>query len=95
MLCSTQRNRPQNPKNGEQSTTKKLATSSLSVTDLNLSGGLAGTLINHVVNEKNKENRAITFDEVRDKCRATARQSLENHEKRCSTGLIAAARRFG
>jgi hypothetical protein len=63
--------------------------------DLNLSGGLAGTLIDHVANEKNKENRAITFDEVHDKCHATARQSLENHEKRCSTGLIAAARRFG
>ncbi|MFN9982853.1 MAG: hypothetical protein ACK53Y_23185, partial [bacterium] len=46
-------------------------------------------------NETNKEKRAITFDEVRDKHRATARQSLENHEKRCSTGLIAAARRFG
>jgi hypothetical protein len=79
------------PKNGEQLTTKKMATSSLSVADLNLSEGLAGTLIDRIVNEKNKENRAITFDEVRDKHRATARQSLENHEKRCSAGLITAA----
>jgi hypothetical protein len=68
------------PKKGEQLTTKKMATSSLSVADLNLSDGLAGTLIDRIVNEKNKENRAITFDEVHDKCHATARQSLENHD---------------
>jgi hypothetical protein len=79
----------------EHQAKKPLIKSSLTPSELNLSGGLAGTLIDRIVAEKNKEGGALTIDQVREKRRATARQSLENHEKRCSAGLIAAAGRFG
>jgi hypothetical protein len=64
--------------------------SSLLATNLNLSNGLAGTLIDRIVIEKNKESR-MNPAEAREKHRATAKKSLENHEKRCSAGLMAAA----
>jgi hypothetical protein len=47
---------------------------------LNLSESLAGSLMDHIVFEKkNKEERSISIIEVRGKCQATAKQSLENH----------------
>ena len=55
---------------------------------------MAGTLIDRILIEKNKETRGITLAEAREKRRATAKKSLENHEKRCSAGLIAAAGQF-
>jgi hypothetical protein len=44
--------------------------------------------------EKNKESRGSTIAEVREKCHATAKKSLKNHDKRCSAGLIASAGQF-
>ncbi len=61
---------------------------------LNLSEGLAGSLIDLIVFEKNKENRSTSIMEVRGKRQATAKQRLENHEKRCTAGLITSAGRF-
>jgi len=62
--------------------------------ELNLSAGLAGSLIDRIVIEKNKETRGTTAAEMRQKRHETAKRSLENHEKRCSAGLIAAAGKF-
>lgn len=62
--------------------------------ELNLSKGLAGTLIDRIVVEKSKDSRGATLAEIREKCQVTARTSLENHEKRCSAGLIAATSQF-
>jgi hypothetical protein len=86
---------PSKPNTGKQPIQKNVVDSSLPATDLNLSTGLAGTLIDRIVVEKNKESRGTTLAEARDKRRATAKKSLENHEKRCTAGLIAAAGQFG
>ncbi len=57
---------------------------------------MAGTLIDYFMVEKNKESRGTTLaEDTRDKCHATAKKSLENHEKRCTAGLFAAAGQFG
>ncbi len=85
---------PSKPQNSGQPITENLVISSLPATHLNLSNGLAGTLIDRIVIEKNKESRVMNPAEAREKHCATAKKSLENHEKRCSAGLIAAAGQF-
>ncbi len=63
---------------------------------LNLTEGLAGTLIDHIVLESSKTASAqgTTIAEITAKCHATAKKSLENHEKRCTAELIASAGKF-
>jgi hypothetical protein len=41
-----------------------------------------------------KKTRGTTAAEIRQKRHETAKRSLEEHEKRCSAGLIAAAGKF-
>jgi hypothetical protein len=84
---------PSKPKNSGQPIMEYSVISSLPATHLNLSNGLTGTLIDRIMIEKNKESR-MNPAEAREKRRATAKKSLENHEKRCSAGLIAAAGQF-
>jgi hypothetical protein len=57
---------------------------------LNLSDGLAASLNDQIVLEKNKEMRGISTAEIRQKHHETAKRSLENHEKRWLAGLITA-----
>jgi hypothetical protein len=66
------------------------------VLEQNISEGLAGTLIDRIVLESNKASkvRGATIAEVTAKRLATAKQSLENHEKQCTAGLIASAGKF-
>ncbi len=61
--------------------------------ELNLTSGLSGTLIERIVMQSNKEARAsgASVAEMVAKCQATTRKTLENHEKRFSAGLIAGA----
>jgi len=64
--------------------------------ELNLSDGLAATLIDRIVLYKNKEaNRnGADADEQRQKRRVTAEERLRCHDKRISAGLLASAGRF-
>jgi hypothetical protein len=66
------------------------------MSELNLSEGLVGTLIDQIVLESNKsvELRGATITEIAAKRHATAKQSLENHEKQCTAGLLASAGKF-
>jgi hypothetical protein len=70
--------------------------SDLPPSELNLTSGLSGTLIERIVIQSNKETRAsgASVAEMVAKRQATARKTLENHEKRCSAGLIAGAGMF-
>jgi len=64
--------------------------------ELNLSVGLAATLVDRIVLYKNQEaaRNGVSADEQRRKRKATAEERLKAHEKRISAGLLAAAGRF-
>jgi hypothetical protein len=85
--------KPEGDDNGEE---KKGLMSALPPSELNLTDGLSGTLIEQIVLQSNKETRATgtSLAEMMAKHQATARNTVENHEKRCSTGLIAGAGMF-
>ena len=68
-----------NPSN--QPATINTVVTNVPASDLNLSDGLAGTLIDRIVVEKNKETRGTSATEIRQKHHETAKNSLENHEK--------------
>ncbi len=80
-------------KPGNQPAPTKMVTT-VPASDLNLTDGLAGTLINRIVVEKNKETRGTSAAKIGQKRHKTTKKSLENHEKRCLAGLIAAAGKF-
>ena len=84
------------PKGDDDEGEKKGLTSALLPSELNLTDGLSGTLIERIVLQSNKETRATgtSLAEMMAKRQATARNTLENHEKRCSAGLIAGAGMF-
>jgi hypothetical protein len=68
----------------------------LSPSELNISEGLAGTLVDRIVFESNREaaTRGSNVAEITKKRKETAAKKLENHEKRCTAGLLASAGRF-
>jgi len=70
--------------------------SNLHPSELNLTNGLSGTLIDRIVLQSNKESSTsgTSVAEMLAKRQEKARQQLENHEKRCSAGLIAGAGMF-
>jgi hypothetical protein len=74
----------------------KMMVSNLHPRELNLTEGLSGTLIDRIVLHSNKESRTSgkSVAEVMIKRKENARKQLENHEKRCSAGLIAGAGMF-
>jgi hypothetical protein len=84
------------PTNNQISISSAVPPSAILPSDLNLSDGLAGTLIDRIVLESNREATAsgTTIAERIAKRQATAQRNLENHEKRCTAGLIASAGKF-
>jgi hypothetical protein len=64
--------------------------------DLNLSEGLAATLVERIVDYKVKEasRNGVGADEQRRKRKATAEERLRSQDKRISSGLLAAAGHF-
>ena len=70
--------------------------SKITPTDLNINEGLAGTLVDRIVLESNKyaTERGSSIAEITRKQKETALKSLENHEKRCTAGLLASAGKF-
>jgi hypothetical protein len=86
-------------KNGEGNEVKrkqKTFSTSVTASKLNLNEGLAGTLIDWIVLESNKSAKlkGNTITEITSKRHAMARQSLENHEKHCTVGLIGSGGMF-
>jgi hypothetical protein len=61
--------------------------------ELNLSHGLAATLVDRIVMHKNKEasRNGVDAEEQRRKRKATAEERLQAQDKRISAGLLAAA----
>jgi hypothetical protein len=87
---------PSKPKDGN-APDKSLSTSSkIDPSCLNLSEGLAGTLIEQIVMPDNKEAKTngTNLAEITDMCHATAKNQLSNHKRRCTAGLIASVRKF-
>jgi hypothetical protein len=80
--------------------TKQTLTSGLQTNvdpqELNLSVGLAATLVDRIVLYKNQEaaRNGVSADEQRRKRKATAEERLKAHDKRISAGLLAAAGHF-
>ncbi len=70
--------------------------SKITPTDLNINEGLAGTLVDRIVLESNKyaTERGSSIAKITRKRKETALKSLENHEKRCTAGLLASAGKF-
>jgi hypothetical protein len=64
--------------------------------ELNISEGLAGTLVDHIIFESNRKaaTRGGNVAEITKKRKETAAKKLENHEKHCTVGLLASAGRF-
>jgi hypothetical protein len=77
-------------------TTKQGLQTSLPVSELNTNQGLAGTLIDRIVLESNREARlrGSSLADVIKKRQETAKKNLENHEKRCTAGLLASSGQF-
>jgi len=71
-------------------------TSSLPASELNLTEGLAGTLVQRIVIETNKEARlkGMSIADITKNRHETAKKNLENHEKRCTAGLLASSGQF-
>lgn len=71
-------------------------TSIVDPSELNLTQGIAGTLIERVVHDVNKTltQTGATIAKIRARRHATARGHLENHNKRLTAGLIASAGQF-
>jgi hypothetical protein len=71
-------------------------TSSLPASELNLTEGLAGTLVQRIVIETNKEAhlKGMSIADSTKKRHETAKKNLENHEKRCTAGLLASSGQF-
>jgi hypothetical protein len=79
---------------GCQPTSNKIdVLSTLPASELNISEGLSGTLIDRIVLQSNKDARTsgASIADMMIRRQATARRNLENHEKRCTAGLIASA----
>jgi hypothetical protein len=70
--------------------------SSLPPSELNISTGLAGTLVERIIVKSNREShlRGSNIMDIRKKCHETAKKNLENHEKRCTAGLLASSGQF-
>jgi hypothetical protein len=85
-----------NDGSGDQQKQKVGSMSNLHPSELNLTNGLSGTLIDRIVLQSNKESSTsgTSVAEMLAKRQEKARQQLENHEKRCSAGLIAGAGMF-
>jgi hypothetical protein len=71
-------------------------TSKITPMDLNINEGLVGTLVDCIVLESNKyaTERGSSIAEITRKQKETALKRLENHEKRCTAGLLASAGKF-
>jgi hypothetical protein len=80
----------------EETKTSNDLSSSLPPSELNLSQGLAGTLVERIVVESNREAhlRGSNIIDIRKKRHETAKKNLENHEKRCTAGLLASSGQF-
>ncbi len=65
-------------------------------TELNINEGLAGTLVDRIILESNKyaAERGSSISDITRKWKETALKKLENHEKRCTAGLLASAGKF-
>ena len=63
---------------------------------LNVTEGLAGTLIEQIMLQREKEARTkgANLKEITAKHHATAKAQLTNHEKRCTAGLVASSGKF-
>jgi hypothetical protein len=68
----------------------------LSLSELNISEGLAGTLVDRIILESNREAalRGSNTAEITKKHKETVAKHLENHKKHCTAGLLACAGRF-
>jgi hypothetical protein len=86
---------PSKPITGEQPIKKNVADSSLLATTLNLSNSLAGTLIDCIVVEKDKESRGTTLCRGKRQTSCYSQKKAGKSRKRCTAGLIAAAGQFG
>jgi hypothetical protein len=64
--------------------------------ELNISEGLAGTLVDRIVFESNREaaTRGSNVAEITKKWKETVAKKLENHKKHCTAGLLASAGRL-
>jgi hypothetical protein len=64
--------------------------------DLNIHEGLAGTLVDRIVLESNKyaTKRGSSSAKITRKQKEMALTRLDNHEKRCTAGLLASAGKF-
>jgi hypothetical protein len=81
-----------------EDTTKKSneLSSSLPPSELNISEGLEGNLVEHIIIQSSKEARlrGLSIVEITAKMHETAKKNLENHEKRCTAGLLASSGQF-
>jgi len=70
--------------------------SKITPTDLNINKGLAGTLVDHIVLESKRyaTERRNSIAKITRKQKETALKRLENHEKRCTAGLLASVGKF-
>jgi hypothetical protein len=76
-------------------TSQRISTTMLP-SQLNITEGLAGTLIDTIVLEstKNAATKGSNIADITRKRKETALKKLENHEKRCTAGLLASAGKF-
>jgi hypothetical protein len=64
--------------------------------EINVTEGIAGTLIERIMLQREKEARTkgANVNKITAKCHATAKAQLTNHEKRCTAGLVASSGKF-
>jgi hypothetical protein len=76
--------------------TSQGGSSNILPSQLNITEGLAGTLIDTIVLESTKHaaSRGSNIAEITKKQKETALKNFENHEKRCTAGLLASASKF-
>ncbi len=81
---------------GDATKTSNELSSSLPPSELNISEGLAGSLVECIVVQSSKESRqkGLSIVEITAKRHKTAKKNLENHEKRCTAGLLASSGQF-
>jgi hypothetical protein len=80
----------------DETKTSNELSSSLPPSEVNISEGLAGNLVQHIVSQSSKEARlkGLSIVEITAKRHETAKKNLENHEKRCTAGLLASSGQF-
>jgi hypothetical protein len=70
--------------------------SSLPSSELNISEGLAGNLVQCIIIQSSKEacERGLSIAEITAKRHETVKKNLENYERRCMAGLLASLGQF-